>query len=387
MRLITGIVSGINSKNRAIKCFFRGRTYIWTHKNRRNVCPQHNAAFIYVGIRLLSRFKDIMKLLCLKIRKHSYTSEVKMWESINKVYSKAQPQGLSSSIRGQMPPEHECTAARPHSHYQGETHSGGPSKAPRGHRRAVLPLRLPQNLIYFKKKVYSLLFNTCFKFFNYMFSPFIIFSRNFFLSLGRNIFSPVCFIGMHSPKPDKKFSGNSCSRFFSAGLAGDTVKYFSNVIISTNSAPGCLLHNPSEVRWSCLGDMTVSNNISRLKGTSSKSCITSQLFGTSKSGKTSCFSKNSCGSQESYPWGIRKSVNIFQDIRQAFNLDSEVSFNSGELSFQNSELVSQIVPSLSIYDMESVPVGVEIGHGSGADKCVSYYSWSGRLVWPDHVCA
>ena len=31
------------------KSFFRNRRHIWTHKNRKYVCPRHMAGFIYVG--------------------------------------------------------------------------------------------------------------------------------------------------------------------------------------------------------------------------------------------------------------------------------------------------------------------------------------------------
>lgn len=56
---------------------------------------------------------NIMGLLGVNTLKHRDTSRVKMCDP-DKVYiSKAQPQGLSSSIRGLMPPENECTRPGP----------------------------------------------------------------------------------------------------------------------------------------------------------------------------------------------------------------------------------------------------------------------------------
>jgi len=111
-------------------------------------------AFIYDAQVFCSVFRRlntvIVGFLGFKISRHKGASGVRMWES-DKIYLKGQPQGLSSSIRGQMPPEHECTATGPHSRYQGETRSGDPSKDSRSHRSPVIPLRLPQKLIYFKQ--------------------------------------------------------------------------------------------------------------------------------------------------------------------------------------------------------------------------------------------
>ena len=125
------------------------------------VCPRHIGGFIYDAHGFCSAFRRlntvIVGFLGFKISRHNNTSGVRMWES-DKIYLKDQPQGLSSSIRGQMPPEHECTAAGPHSRYQGEARSGDPSKGRRGHRPPVIPLRLPQKLIYFKQKIKKFIF-------------------------------------------------------------------------------------------------------------------------------------------------------------------------------------------------------------------------------------
>ena len=97
MRLITGIISRINFKNRAsqtgrkggaemrmamtdilskgiqylkapkrvIKCFFRSRTHIFTHKNRQYVCPQHIHGFTLIELLVVITIIAILAAMLL----------------------------------------------------------------------------------------------------------------------------------------------------------------------------------------------------------------------------------------------------------------------------------------------------------------------------------
>lgn len=299
--------------------------------------------------------------------RHKNTSQVKMCEPYKEYISTEQPQGPSSSIRGQLPPEHECTAAGPHSRYQGETRSGVPSKDSRGHRPAVIPVRLTQRLIHFKQKIQELVLNCIgyVKVLNHLFSPLEIFCRRCFGFKG-NVFFPVSFMSMPGPNPDKEFSGNSHSGLFLTGLTGNTVINFSDLGICPDSTPSGLLEDPAPVRRPGLGDMTMSNRVSRLKGTCSQSSIASQLFRVIKPGEAAGFDKDRCGRQECYPGSRRDSGDVLMEVRHSFNLQREFSCDSMELSFQDKELVGQVKPSFSIHEGEPVSVGVEIGHRSGA---------------------
>lgn len=152
-------------------------------------------AFIYVGrCWLSSHFRNIMELLGFENIRHKSSSMIRMCPPYSVEISTEQPQGLSSSIRGQMPPEHECIRLRrrPHSRYQGETRSGVPSKESRGHRHTELPLRLTQITTNCKPKLYCYWF----RFFNQW-------TRLSTRTLFRvwQWFIPVRFMSMDSPHP------------------------------------------------------------------------------------------------------------------------------------------------------------------------------------------
>jgi len=173
---------------------------------------------------------------------------------------------------------------------------------------------------------------------------------------------------MHSPCPDKQFSGNGRSGFFRACPSADSVKDATDIRVGSDSAPTCLLQNPAQVGRACLGDMAVSDTISRLKSSGSQTAVTSQLFRIGKPGQSAGFHQNSGGSQDSDARSGTESVNIPLNLGQGFNFKRKITVGLSQLSFQKKQLVSEVKPPLGIHSVETIAVGVKVGDGSGAGK-------------------
>jgi hypothetical protein len=192
------------------------------------------------------------------------------------------------------------------------------------------------------------------------------FRHRFHFIVGRiiNSFAPVLFGGMHSPEPDKHFSGKGGSGFFAAGSFCYPEMNSSAVRVGSIGNPGSLLEDPSEVRGAGLGYMSVVNGIGGLICAGSKPAVAGELFRVVKPGDSACFSVDGGRGEYTHSRGGHKPLDILMNFRERFNLKLKFPLSSLNLSFCKEKLIGKVKPSFPVHFMKPVPVGIEVGDGS-----------------------